>query len=211
MTKNNFILVFAAIVFVVLLCGVYFSMQKSPLDVTYVPPNCDPSKTDCSKLTPDGTPFVRPPAPDTKATTTQVGQIDEHLFIDDTLKNVEFCGKNSRVKQIVINGVDVIQRIAELLRSDQFMENGKVKQGAAAEFCKPFIGIVADNKQASSSEIITSNIQTWSNSANGHMMYSFSLSSSLTFQFAVDASSGDIFGINGYSGDLYGPVGKLHK
>ena len=113
MSKRNLILTLIAVVLSILLCAVYFFMPESPLAVKYYPPSCDPSKTDCSKFTPDGTPFVRPPEP-VQATTTQAGQIDEHLFIDNTLKDVNFCGKIYQAKQIFIDGVDVVQRIAEL-------------------------------------------------------------------------------------------------
>ena len=94
--------------------------------VQIIPPTCDPTKTDCSKFTPDGTPFERPPEPVSPTTTTQVGQIDEHLFIDNTLRDVNFCGKMYRVKQVKINGVDVVQRVAEIATKNLMPETFKM-------------------------------------------------------------------------------------
>lgn len=68
--------------------------------------------TDRSNITPLGTPYVRPPEEKSSATTTQAGKIDEHLTIDNTLREVIFCGVSYQTKQVFIDGVDVIQRIA---------------------------------------------------------------------------------------------------
>lgn len=46
--------------------------------------------------------------------TTQSGKIDEHLTINNELRDVNFCGKTYKVKQVMIDGVDVVQRIAEI-------------------------------------------------------------------------------------------------
>jgi len=50
------------------------------------------------------------------ATTTpeRSGVIDEHLTINNELRDVNFCGKIYKVKQVLIDGVDVVQRVAEL-------------------------------------------------------------------------------------------------
>jgi hypothetical protein len=51
------------------------------------------------------------------------GKIDEHLTIDNTLRDVNFCGKIYKVKQVLIDGVDVVQRIAEIATEDQSDSN----------------------------------------------------------------------------------------
>jgi hypothetical protein len=52
--------------------------------------------------------------------TRQSGKIDAHLTIDNTLKSVSFCGDLTlKTRQIIINGVDVGQRIAQLASTDQ--------------------------------------------------------------------------------------------
>jgi hypothetical protein len=63
------------------------------------------------------------------ATTTSQGEkrkLDEHLVVDETFKSINFCGDIYLVKQILIDGVDVMQRIAELVTSEEISgENGK--------------------------------------------------------------------------------------
>lgn len=76
---------------------------------------------DCSKLTPLGTPYTPPTEEEAKpwADTTQTGKVDEHLTIDNALRDVNFCGNTYKVKQVMIDGIDVVQRIAELTTSNQ--------------------------------------------------------------------------------------------
>lgn len=59
-------------------------------------------------------------------TPTSVVQNDEHLTIDETLRDVNFCGKVYKVKQIKIDGVDVVQRIAEIATKDLIPTTVKV-------------------------------------------------------------------------------------
>lgn len=68
-------------------------------------------------LTPLGTPFTPPPKEESTATTTQVGKIDEHVIIDDTLRSVNFCDTTYQARQVFVDGVDVAPRIAVLLAS----------------------------------------------------------------------------------------------
>ena len=86
------------------------------------PTPCDPlaTTTDCSKI------VDTPPSPAEVATTSanpvQSGKIDDHLTIYNTLRDVNFCGKIYRVKQVIIDGVDVVQRIAELATEKEITE-----------------------------------------------------------------------------------------
>ncbi len=51
--------------------------------------------------------------------TKQSGKIDEHLTIDNTLVNVTFCKtKTLKTRQIFIDGVDVVQRLAYIISND---------------------------------------------------------------------------------------------
>ncbi|RJQ34246.1 hypothetical protein C4568_02770 [Candidatus Parcubacteria bacterium] len=47
------------------------------------------------------------------------GKIDEHLTIDNTYRNVTFCGYTFKSVQVIIDGVDVIQRLAELANTEK--------------------------------------------------------------------------------------------
>lgn len=131
MSKKTLLLL--GIILSVVFFAVWFFTPKQIVQI--IRPVCDPAKTDCSKFTPDGTPFVRPPEPVSPATTTQVGQIDEHLFIDNTLKDVNFCGKTYHVKQVKIDGVDVVQRIARLINSSG-SSSPELVRNFADDICK---------------------------------------------------------------------------
>lgn len=53
------------------------------------------------------------------ASTKQSGKIDARLTVNNTLKEVSFCGKSSKIRQVIIDGVDVGQRLAYLASTDQ--------------------------------------------------------------------------------------------
>lgn len=93
---------------------VVFFLVKTPVDKNAPQPCATNTSTDCLKKTPIGTSYYVPPKEESSATTTQSGKIDEHLKIDNTLRDVNFCGKMYKVKQVMIDGVDVVQRIAEI-------------------------------------------------------------------------------------------------
>jgi hypothetical protein len=67
------------------------------------------------------------------ATTTQTGKIDEHLTINNELRDVNFCGKTYKVKQVMIDGVDVVQRIAEI--TNKFNGGGEQDVLRAKSIC----------------------------------------------------------------------------
>lgn len=87
---------------------------------TEMRPPCD--------LTATTTDCTMPPSPLSDSPTPlpmQSGKIDEHLFIDLALRDVNFCGKTYKVKQVIIDGVDVVQRIAELATNRQIINDSK--------------------------------------------------------------------------------------
>ena len=211
MSKRNSILALTLIVVVsaILLCSVYFFMPESPLAVKYYPPSCDPSKTDCSKFTPDGTPFVRPPEP-VQATTTQAGQIDEHLFIDNTLRDVNFCGKMYRVKQVFIDGVDVVQQVAKLVTKDLVPKN--IGQGKFAwATCE---NIYLNNSSNLSTENLTPmhkilEVNVFPNTNIERGVQTTYLVSAPGFHVVVNSLTNEIFDFSDFDGSLVGPLGKL--
>ncbi len=50
--------------------------------------------------------------------TERIAPNDEYLLVNHELRDVNFCGKIFKVKQIIINEVDVVQRIAEIVTKD---------------------------------------------------------------------------------------------
>ncbi len=222
MSKKNLILALVVIVLAILSYCVYFSIQESSLSVKMYPPSCDPSKVDCSKFTPDGTLFVREPQPENPTSTTQVGQIDEHLFIDNALKEVEFCGNSYRVKQVLINGVDVMQRVAELATKNLLPETFKV-----GPYLPPMDEWrIVSNKNGEVAKAICENIQnntvgeiimvdvftnTYPNTDIGQKEQKTYQVSAPGFHVVVNSSTNEIFTSSDYDGSVIGPLGKLEQ
>lgn len=108
------------IVFIILALGLgafwFYSSKPKPMD-NALPPITDQKPVD--------NPVV--------ATTTQSGKIDEHLTINNELRDVNFCGKMYKVKQVMIDGVDVVQRIAEI--ANKFNGGGEQDVLRAKSIC----------------------------------------------------------------------------
>jgi hypothetical protein len=127
------------------------------------------------------------------ATTTQVGQIDEHLFIDNTLKDVNFCGKTYRVKQVIIDGVDVVQRVAELATV------GKVTEGATIDISKnicddtKFYSVTKEGLELEYTEGVGGGVNV----------------SIIGLGFYIPFSDHKIYLINGVDGESSGIIGNL--
>jgi len=107
MKKQNIVIIVLA--FVVIL-GALFAYISSNKTETAVTPN----------------PIL---VPNTGATTpvveTGIQKIDEHLTINNELRDVNFCGKTYKVKRVLIDGVDVVQRVAELATKGQIIDKKK--------------------------------------------------------------------------------------
>lgn len=67
-----------------------------------------------------------------------VKKIDDHLFINSTLRGVTFCKTEFTSKQIVIDNVDVIQKVSELLKNVDSSQNKNLR-----ELAKSVCGVVA--------------------------------------------------------------------
>ena len=207
MNRQKILLLIGIIVSVIVLTTGFFLMKNS-VKKSIQP--CNPATTDCSGLTPLGTPYVLPPKEASPATTTQSGKIDEHLTINNTLRDVNFCGKTYQVKQVMIDGVDVVQRIAELVTKDQFMKKDSLNNPDMG-FCKSFIDMIDLNKDNPSwkNEIEVSRVTNWVNEA-GHKTYNLYMNYIYTLNgFHIDTTTGDIYEINRYEGGLIGPIGTL--
>lgn len=107
--------------------------HKKGMLYQYKIPGCDKlaTTTDCSKLTPLRTPYTFIAEEKSFVTTTQSGKIDEYLTINNTLRYVNFCDKTYKVKQVFIDEMDVVQRIAEII-TEMNGESNEKKQFAVA-------------------------------------------------------------------------------
>ncbi len=59
-----------------------------------------------------------------------VTKMDEHITIHSTLRDVNFCGKIYKVQQVLIDGLDVVQRVAEMVKNQASSQNLKLKEFA---------------------------------------------------------------------------------
>ncbi|HEY4483218.1 MAG TPA: hypothetical protein VI953_03540 [Candidatus Paceibacterota bacterium] len=147
------------------------------------------------------TPVVLSPtsSPETEASTTPElsGQIDEHLFVDNTPIEVNFCGNEYLVKQIIIEGVDVVQRIAYLATNRLFTEYGQDNDdyGLCAYIGQNFV--VRSEIQASLIEILRSKTDS--------KIYDVGI---VNHSFKIDVTNGGIYYGNGVN-SLVGPIGYL--
>jgi hypothetical protein len=135
------------------------------------------------------------------ASTKQSGKIDEYLAVDNTLKIVSFCGTTLRTRQIIINGVDVAQRIAQLASSDHVatVPGGEsIGQGICnsmphnIDYTKGILEIPDVKLTRASSQTQSS-------------QYTVTL---YAMSFLIDSATNEIFNIGAYDGSLV-LIGKL--
>lgn len=172
-------------------------------------PGCDQSATttDCSKLTPAGTPYTPPIKEESTVTTLIEGKIDGHLTVDNKLRDVDFCGKIYRVKQVVIDGVDVVQRVAELARDQDTTKNPKIKN-----FAEGICGSIPFNPQPQDELGINNIVINTLHEPDGKIGAKTGSYGIYTQFFQVEANTvtNEISSINGFDGSVEF-VGKLKK
>lgn len=117
MDKKCPLLITSTIVVAITIVALVLLWRRTPHELGVLQVPVTGTTTDRSNLTPLGTPYTRPPEEKSTATTTQSGKIDEHLTIDNTSRALIFCGVPYQTKQVFIDGVDVIQRVASLVSS----------------------------------------------------------------------------------------------
>ena len=163
---------------------------------------CDPSatSTDCARVrTSEPAEQAADGFSKAVAATGQSGKIDAHLIVDNTYRNVDLCGALYRGKQVVIDGVDVLQRIAELGRAEV-----APRKDIGTKICdgiKP--GPYGGRKEIEISEVVSF---PGSDVGLPGIVYRFMISD---WHFAVVVETGEIYGMSGYDGSLLGPIGKL--
>jgi hypothetical protein len=137
------------------------------------------------------------------ASTQQSGRIDEHLTVNNDLKGVSFCETSFKTRQIMINGVDVGQRIAQLASSDA-MGKGANESSIGKGVCNSMPHNVAMTKGILEMRDVTT-FQTEDERAvgNNYRVYLGDLA------FAVNATTNEIFLISAYDGSTLTSVGKL--
>lgn len=132
-------------------------------------------------------------------------RFDEHITIENTLRNMNFCGEIFTAKQIFIDGVDVLQRIAELATTQQASETARPP--APPALCLNIIHNMPSTSvlgTLASRELPVSNVVTYTNH-RGHKAYVLTVVNS---GFQVDSVTGEIFYMSPI-GDIPTPIGNL--
>jgi len=123
MKRQNIVII--VLVFVILLGGVFVYVFSNKQEI---PTTTNPIVV---HTTPTTTPVVE----------AGIQKIDEHLTINNELRDVNFCGKTYKVKQVLIDGVDVVQRVAE------FAKNPDSSSKSLKEFSASICSSVPFNQQ----------------------------------------------------------------
>ena len=137
------------------------------------------------------------------ATTHQSGKIDAHLVVDNALKSVSLCGTGFKTRQVVINGVDVGARIAQLASSDQ-MGHVANSTSIGEGVCNSMPHNVAETKGIlEMRDVATFQTDDARASGDNYRVYLGDLS------FAINPTTNEIFLISAYDSSTLTSVGKL--
>ncbi len=137
------------------------------------------------------------------AATKQSGKIDDHLTVNNTLKSISFCGISHKTRQVIIDGVDVGQRIAQLASSDQM---GKTPNGDSIGLgvCNSMPHNIAYTKGILEIQDVTT-FQGENTQALGES-YTVIIGA---LTFVVNLETNEIFNVSAYDGSTLTSVGKL--
>ena len=138
------------------------------------------------------------------ASTQQSGMVDGHLTVNNTLKDISFCGGLTlKTRQIIIDGVDVGQRIAQLASSDQ-MGRGVNDSSIGEGVCNSMPHNIAYTKGILEARDVTA-FQSDDARAKGesYKVYLGDLA------FAINPAADEIFLISAYDQSTLTSAGKL--
>jgi hypothetical protein len=161
---------------------------------------CEPyaaTTSDCHPLpTPEPTPSPSP---------LQSGKIDEHVTINNNLRDVNFCGDIYKARQILIDGTDVVQRIAMLATRGELKSNGVPIENGFCKYVKERTDIQNIYHSKEQQEVAVPGISSYIDD-NKHKIYVISIASTV---FAVDSITGYLYAISAFDGSLGKPISKL--
>lgn len=157
-------------------------------------------------------PVVKEPVP----TTIALVKIDDHVTLDDNLRDVNFCGKIYKTKEVTIDGVDVVHRIAEIATTNSVLSDlsrgffgGKTSITTKDQVAKQICRNIDSNAL---SGIITVELQDKFISHQNALLdkssdfYPIVILGS-TFDIAVP--SGNIYMVDPFDGLIMGPIGRM--
>lgn len=213
MTKLGKITTFGIVIAILVVAGfsIWFFNPDPKIRNEVVENGCNQSATttDCAELVKKAQEreLEEPLIPISTATsytevfsTTQSGKIDEHLTIDNTLTNVTFCERLTfKSRQIFIDGVDIVQRIA-YLASNELTE----KDPDGITFGQRMCDSMPHNVVYTKGILKTRDVTTFDGMNDGFTVitgktYGVNIGS---MQYAINPSANEIFVVGGFGGKL---------
>ncbi|MBA3789027.1 hypothetical protein H0X32_01370 [Patescibacteria group bacterium] len=138
------------------------------------------------------------------ASTKQSGKIDDHLTVDNTLKDISFCGDlKLRTRQILVNGMDVGQRIAQLASDDQM---GKLPNGDSIG--QGMCNSMPHNISYTKGILQMPDVTTFKSEDSRDTGENYKVVVG-TEAFTVNPATNEIFSISAYDGSTLTAVGNL--
>jgi len=136
------------------------------------------------------------PSTENKTVHTTVSKIDEHLTINDTLRDIDFCGTTYQIETVFIDGVDIIKKIADLSQ-DSNIDSLNTSE-AVKTFARNICGTTKFNPSGDlrlGEEIIYPLSTSRENGEKGYLIYSS------IFQVSTTPSTNTIDTVNFFDGE----------
>lgn len=136
------------------------------------------------------------PSTENKTVHTTVSKIDEHLTIDDTLRDIDFCGTTYQIETVFIDGVDIIKKIADLSQYKN-IESAETSD-TVKTFAKNICGTIKFNPSGDlrlGEEIIYPLSTSRENGDKGYLIYSS------IFQISATPSTNTIDTVSFFDGE----------
>ncbi len=137
--------------------------------------------------------------------------IDEHLTVVDQPRTVNLCGRIYRAGQILVDGIDVVQRVADLATQAK-LKGGSPGLGTSlsAAVCQNMSSGAQVSNESSIPNLNVPNPQSYADFelARGQTVYVVTAGSESVI---VDPAGNAIYIRSGFDGSLIGPVGSLRE
>lgn len=142
-------------------------------------------------------------------------KVGDHIVVDNNLREVNFCGTKHKVKQLMVDGVDVVQRIAQLA-TERLIQSDLQRGFLGGEIVTTTKEQIASNichnvNRNGSTQLLTLELGEKFVYAERKLypdrdFYPFSIGGNL---FYVSVPSENLYFDDPFDGLIRGPIGKL--
>jgi hypothetical protein len=143
--------------------------------------------------------------PDAAKLLTQSGRVDAHVSVNPNLEDITFCGNAFKARQITIDGVDVVKRLADFFPTT--LSGNAAQDTPEMGFCRAIgKGPSSDVYTYRIAELLVSDVTAYNENGQKYRFDVYGM------QIEVDEPAGDIYMVNAYSGSTMQPaLGNLKK